>query len=797
MTTISKIANGSLKTNKSKSVLIVITIMLTTILLTSVGITCANWAEMNMEVTIERSGSYHAIYKRTTVDDLKVMENNIDLEQFGVMRTVGDAEYEENNLSLTYTDENNKVMSNIKFIEGNMPTKVDEIAIQDGYLKLLGLDAKVGEKIKIEYESRLTEELKIKEFTVSGLMETSDLNAENKRYAAIISEEFLAKEESSKDMEFNAYVRVAGEDKLSGKEIEAKAKSIAEDIGINEYEVKLNEDYINATKPDTAVLGGGLAVVIIVILSSVLVIYSIFYVSIITKVQEYGKLRAVGAAKKQIKGIILREGMVLASIAIPLGLVIGYFIGNVVIKKLLLMDGYNVGGFNLPIMVSVLMISYLTVFASLIKPMKIASKVSPVEAMRYNGEEDSRRKDRKGYVDINLKRLTYANLSRNKKRTVITLASLALSGILFITMSTIMSSMDAEHMAREHMLGDFKLSLANYTYGDDEVLLTDYNIIQENNPLGNEFREELIKIPGVEGIKTSGSSWVDHKLPSGEKERNDLGGFGEADLKKLEENLIEGEINYESLKDGDGVIYTYPSYAEESGIKVGEKINLTIYDGSKTFEKEFVVEAMCYVGGSAFIVPNNVMDELIKTDITSAVDILVDKDSIDSIEKNLKSIADGNAFIELTTLSGDIEMYEDMLALMKILGYSLVIIIGAIGFMNLINTMITSIITRKRELGMLQAIGLSNKQLVKMLQIEGLFYTLGTLFITLTLGNVFGYIAFAAFKNSGASYAVYNYPLSQTIILIIAVTGAQLLLTYFVSNNFNKESLVDRVRYSE
>ena len=96
-----------------------------------------------------------------------------------------------------------------------------------------------------------------------------------------------------------------------------------------------------------------------------------------------------------------------------------------------------------------------------------------------------------------------------------------------------------------------------------------------------------------------------------------------------------------------------------------------------------------------------------------------------------------------------------------------------------------------------QAIGLSDSQLVKMLQMEGLFYTFGSLGIILTLGNVIGYIAFLIFKNSGASYATYHYPLVQTIIMIVAVTVAQILITYLIASNFRKESLVDRVRYSE
>lgn len=339
---ISRLAKGSLKSNKSKSLLIGITIMLTTVLLTSIGIICAGWIESNKEVTIERSGSHHALYKRATYDEIRVIENNIDIEKFGVMTTVGISSFEGNNLGIAYLDENGKEMANVEFVQGVMPKSNDEIAIQDGYLKLLGQEVKVGDKIKLEYESRGTGILKEKEFTISGLMKTSDFNVGNKNYSAVISEQFLRQEEAYVDMEFNTYVRVNDEDNLSGNDIEFKVKEVATNVGINEYDVRINEDYINAMKPDMGVVGGGIAIVLIVILSSILVIYSIFYVSIITKVQEYGKLRAVGATKRQIKCIILREGMVLAAIAIPIGLVVGYFVGDTIIDKLVIKGMYEV-----------------------------------------------------------------------------------------------------------------------------------------------------------------------------------------------------------------------------------------------------------------------------------------------------------------------------------------------------------------------------------------------------------------------------------------------------------------------
>ena len=233
------------------------------------------------------------------------------------------------------------------------------------------------------------------------------------------------------------------------------------------------------------------------------------------------------------------------------------------------------------------------------------------------------------------------------------------------------------------------------------------------------------------------------------------------------------------------------------GIKVGNKINITIKDGTEEINKEFEIVAISDLSGEDFLIPYSVGKDLIKTDITSMIGIKVLSNKLDEVESYLEEITKSNGFIIMSSLEESIKLNEMVLGVTKTLGYSLVIILGVIGFVNLINTMVTSIITRKKELGMLQAIGLSDSQLVKMLQMEGLFYTFGSLGIILTLGNVIGYIAFLIFKNSGASYATYHYPLVQTIIMVAAVTVAQILITYLIASNFRKESLVDRVRYSE
>ena len=138
------------------------------------------------------------------------------------------------------------------------------------------------------------------------------------------------------------------------------------------------------------------------------------------------------------------------------------------------------------------------------------------------------------------------------------------------------------------------------------------------------------------------------------------------------------------------------------------------------------------------------------------------------------------------------------MAIISLAGYAFLIILGAIGVMNLINTMINRIYTRKHELGMIQAIGMSEKQLVRMMQTEGLFYTMGTLAVSLGLGSLAGYCVFLFAKADGMlNITVFHYPVIQAVILAATVTVIQLLLTYGVSRSFWRLRLIERVRYSQ
>ena len=130
---------------------------------------------------------------------------------------------------------------------------------------------------------------------------------------------------------------------------------------------------------------------------------------------------------------------------------------------------------------------------------------------------------------------------------------------------------------------------------------------------------------------------------------------------------------------------------------------------------------------------------------------------------------------------------EKEIQILKYPTYALLIVLGIIGFMNLANTLITSIITRKRELGILQAIGLTNKQLSRMLGLEGFVSIAGTLAVSLTLGNLLGYLAFLKLKETGMfGLNVYHFPFMELLIMALSLVLLQLILSLSLIHIFRE-----------
>ena len=137
-------------------------------------------------------------------------------------------------------------------------------------------------------------------------------------------------------------------------------------------------------------------------MAAAVVIYNIFHISITRKVQEYGQLRTIGMTSKQMKQLIMREGRRIALPSIVVGIIFSFVFG------------------------------ILTVSLSIHSPAKIASKTSPMKALRFSSYSIDKSNKRNRRYRITPLRLTILNLGRSKKRSFLTVLSLGLCGVILI-----------------------------------------------------------------------------------------------------------------------------------------------------------------------------------------------------------------------------------------------------------------------------------------------------------------------------------------------------------------------------
>ena len=182
-------------------------------------------------------------------------------------------------------------------------------------------------------------------------------------------------------------------------------------------------------------------------------IYSIYYVSMNQRIQEFGRMKAIGATKRQIRQIVLREGLCIAAITVPAGLLIGTFVSQVVMKVFVSVKApaksaiyidtikavFEEGEVSLwcwweYLLAAAVMIC--TVYFSLVRPMHVAAKVSAVEAMRMQNAGRRQRSRRKGYGFLTVARLTRRNLTENKKKSTVTILAMAVTGVFMMVVAT-------------------------------------------------------------------------------------------------------------------------------------------------------------------------------------------------------------------------------------------------------------------------------------------------------------------------------------------------------------------------
>ncbi|MEQ3102728.1 FtsX-like permease family protein [Coprococcus comes] len=815
-----RVAYCNMRHYKSKNILIGIAIILTTLLLFVIPSIGKDMVEVNFAVINKIYPTWHALYRNVDESTVMKLAAHHDVKTYGLRSDAGYMNLEDATVSMMYMDRTGMELYKVKLKEGQLPQKENDIVVSKGILEALGQNGKIGDTITVPYQILKDDGLdytKEKDFRICGFLADNESSKEQKQYTSLVSEAFLKAEIPVEQVKYRFLLQVNGQKGNTTADYTETIQNIARQFGISEDDMNINKEYLAANYVDPATIPVIVGIMLIVVLAGIITIYSVYYVSMNQRVREFGKLKAIGATKRQLRQIVLREGMGVALFAIPIGLLIGTVAVKVVLlqfvehakdSNVLITEAYKVvakGEVQLYywwIYLLAIAVTLCTVYLSLMKPMRMAAKVSEIEAMRYQGGSKRQKSSRKGYQFLNIGRLTKRNLAENKKKSTITIVSMAVTGIFVMMVATVLSCANPMESAKSSIVGQYEISPIVES-GNKEHPEYEWAEVQKNNPLNEGLKQQIEELDGVErvdvftALKVSGG-------PFEEKIGTEfINGVPEEYAEELKKGITEGNVTYEELKSGDKVILDRALLHWYPDIKVGDKLKLNIHDGDNTFQKEIEVAAIGEYGTgltnyNCLIMAKEGAEKLTINNSSSYFQVIADKDYDEALEASLQAIVDGSGRLQMRTWKNEYDTWENAIQMTRGACYAFIIILAAISIMNLINTMINSVHVRKKELGMMQAIGMSDRQLMKMLQLEGIFYTVGTLIISIGVGSLAGYPLFLYAKRTGMfDISTYHYPVTAAIIIILTLFVIQMLLAIFIAKSVRKDSLIERIRFSK
>lgn len=815
-----RVAYCNMRHYKSKNILIGIAIILTTLLLFVIPSIGKDMVEVNFAVINKIYPTWHALYRNVDESTVMKLAAHHDVKTYGLRSDAGYMNLEDATVSMMYMDRTGMELYKVKLKEGQLPQKENDIVVSKGILEALGQNGKIGDTITVPYQILKDDGLdytKEKDFRICGFLADNESSKEQKQYTSLVSEAFLKAEIPVEQVKYRFLLQVNGQKGNTTADYTETIQNIARQFGISEDDMNINKEYLAANYVDPATIPVIVGIMLIVVLAGIITIYSVYYVSMNQRVREFGKLKAIGATKRQLRQIVLREGMGVALFAIPIGLLIGTVAVKVVLlqfvehakdSNVLITEAYKVvakGEVQLYywwIYLLAIAVTLCTVYLSLMKPMRMAAKVSEIEAMRYQGGSKRQKSSRKGYQFLNIGRLTKRNLAENKKKSTITIVSMAVTGIFVMMVATVLSCANPMESAKSSIVGQYEISPIVES-GNKEHPEYEWAEVQKNNPLNEGLKQQIEELDGVErvdvftALKVSGG-------PFEEKIGTEfINGVPEEYAEELKKGITEGNVTYEELKSGNKVILDRALLHWYPDIKVGDKLKLNIHDGDNTFQKEIEVAAIGEYGTgltnyNCLIMAKEGAEKLTINNSSSYFQVIADKDYDEALEASLQAIVDGSGRLQMRTWKNEYDTWENAIQMTRGACYAFIIILAAISIMNLINTMINSVHVRKKELGMMQAIGMSDRQLMKMLQLEGIFYTVGTLIISIGVGSLAGYPLFLYAKRTGMfDISTYHYPVTAAIIIILTLFVIQMLLAIFIAKSVRKDSLIERIRFSE
>ena len=787
-----KLAKRSMKTDKRSKAFLLLTIALSVCMIFSIILISAG-AQEEFKNT-QRSKAQIAILGITD-DQLSSLRQNKDVQWIGEYAAIGLFYSGNKTITVAYGSEDYFTHQEEMSLQGSVPQKANEIMLPQNYIDFLGESYRPGDTITFDVTGTGDEA----EYTLSGI-----LNEDRKSEGYFV---YLSKDLAMSLMDHlqvTAYTRL-NTDAIRSDAILDFTDKIIENTGIVEDQIYLTE--YSAVMTGVIQSGIQLPIPLLAALTAVLaatIVYGVFYTKIAKNVQMFGQLRTIGMTKKQIKRMARKEGLRYAFTGIPLGLIAGLLIGFIVYPK----------GFQIKMAavyaVLIAIVGVVMVNIAIFKPVRVAMNTSPIEGARYLAYSGNAKSSSKLHRKLSPNNLAKINIQRTRQKAILTLVMLGVSGALLLGASTVAGSIDPEKQAtfKYYPAGSILLQVKNHVgssfdkesepYGSSKLQL-------EENPLESQtLRHNLENTAGIESVTAFNSVQMSITFPSGSGSLTSIMNvFPTLNREQLAEKqavLSSGTADYDVMTEKYGIL------ASEKIANVGDTLQLEgrSPDGS-TFNVDAVVvgtynptdlmERSPVVPGSPYFMMTYDMAKNLTgiTEQTGILAITVTPNHFDEVLSAVQEIAEQNGKISVNTIEQTIKNIEYRYSSSIKALYMAAAILFTFGGISLMNMLMVDFQNRKREFGLLEAVGATQKQLKAMLSREIGIYLGGSLTVSLVLGTIISIIACQRLEAVNHCITL-NLPWLFLIALIAAMVVIYMIFTAYAKAELRKTGILSAIR---
>ena len=870
---IKKLANRSFRSNKMRNVIAAIAIALTTFLFTAV-LTIGMGASGTLEYSMAKlmGSSADALVQGLSEEQFQQLKQNAMFDKVGCWIPVEIMTNTNRRVAeVDYADQTQLEIRMLTPRTGSAPQKANEVLVSANILKDLNIEEKIGAEIPVELKVRQSNQVYHFDMIVSGIYDTPNEKSES----VIVSKAFL--EENAEMMSDIAQGRVgcgiytADVVMRDNYMVKDRISELVRNIGGNPDDVNAANAVRVAPNPIVSNESGLMMWLvagvfgILFMFCGYLLIYNVFEIAVTNDIRQYGLLRTVGTTSQQIKRLVNRQALYLFLTGTPLGLLFGTLLGRSILPVALQIFAVDFSGGNIEvgtlpywgIIAGAILFSGLTVYISTRKSVKKASRVSPIEAIRYVEQDTVSIKRKKTISGAVIPRMAKANLQRNKRRTVFIVISLTLSIVLLNSVFIFSGSFDEDAYIENQTRSDFIV----YSPGIQAAFGNDFG---HNSTVPEKATEEIKEQPGVTnevylyrntfeddhiscdwgtpyvvdntnkeqrmvpehlnlGVYQTGIERDYAVLTADNHPLGNVFGFSENFIDRMD--IIEGETDLSVLKDklwnGNNVIlvdeyddkgnlYGGSNSSDYRGLSIGDTIQF--YENGIPTEEFTIIAKVAttnsetnltgggsnisgIINGPEIFMAENKFKEIYETPTLYGFLFDVEEQYQQEMETYLAQDTDV-AYTSILMMAATVSSVKNVVLL---IGGVIGAVFALVGLINFINLVMTNIITRRHEFATMQSIGMTNRQLRKMMISESFSYVLLAGIVGTLAAGVLGMTLVRAFVEISPSSIMMTFQMTllPALIMLVLFLVLAFIVPVIALRLFNNRSVVERLRVNE